>query len=81
MDNSHPKTIKVLYGSVRKKEGIPGIVSIFLMNQTQFVAISHLLVQQPFARRIVIAEVKFAFIINFQNIQVQHSFPSTTCKT
>lgn len=68
VDNSAPKTIRVLYQTVRKKKGV---VMLIIMNHMQYREIHELFKQEAFARRVVIFEPKRPFMINV-NIQIQN---------
>ena len=61
LDNSAPKTLRVMYQSVRKKRGV---VMIVLMNRAQFKKLYPIFTQDAYARRVVIYEPKQPFMIN-----------------
>ena len=61
LDNSAPKTLRVMYQSVRKKKGV---VMMILMNHMQFKKVYPILKQKAFARKIVLYKPTPPFIIN-----------------
>jgi len=69
IDNSVEKTIRVMYQTVTKKEGV---VMMILMNHKQYKDIHHLLQEKALARRFLICEPQRPFMINV-NINIQNN--------
>ena len=65
--NSAPKTLRVLYQTVRKKKGV---TTIILMNHREFRKKGHLFIEDAFARRVVIFQPKQPFMIN---VKITHN--------
>ena len=61
LDNSAPKTLRVIYQSVRKKAGA---IMMILVNHRQFKKLYTIFTQDGYARRVVVFQPKQPFMIN-----------------
>lgn len=68
LDNATPRTIRVMYQTVRKKKEI---VTIILMNHAQFQEVCQTLEQGAFLRRAVVHRPQIPFMINV-NINIHN---------
>lgn len=70
MDNEQNKTLRVLYSTVNKKQGL---IQMITMNKQEFLKIKHFLKQERFARRMLFSELKEPIIHLNVNIQINNT--------
>ena len=70
LDNTVDNSIRVLYQTVRKKQGV---VTMLLMNHKPFAEVSKLFDYKPFGRRIAMYQPEQPFMINVYNYQINNN--------